>query len=411
MTQQIEQKIQAAYNQLPYPGIDDKGIDPTAEWFWINIDWIDALRPAASDNALTFKHILVAGCGTGNEAFQMKNRFPDAKITAVDYSEESIGIAQNYQNEHPNYADINFEVGDLTADKGKWVKTDHYDFITCHGVISYIPNAQNVFDLFAKCLSEEGICYIGANGSTHFAVGIRKSFDHLGYANNAFEDTLETRKLIELFDRLHLKQSNLSNYTPAYLDSDVLNKFNQNLTLFEWSELAEKSGLHLLSSVERLSGLLKTLSPDIFSLVFPKSWKELSELIEINNAAQFHRLIFGKTPPPRLPWSDFEALLDCRIRTTRLYSIQNPNSDIYGEWIVYAHITHGYEISFYWHIDDVSEKLFNQREGSLSIRDALGDSINAYKDNPHQLLIKLFTFYQIGIIKILPNTSGKSSQQ
>lgn len=410
MSEKIEREIKDAYNRLPYPGIDDHSIDPTASWSWVNIDWMGALMPVALNTSPSFKRILIAGCGTGNEAFQMKNSFPNAEITAVDYSKESISIAQKYQNENPGYADINFEVDDLTVGTGGWMKADYYDFISCHGVISYIPNAQDVFNQLANCLAKDGICYIGVNGAAHFGVKLRESLQHLGYKVSNLKNTLEARRVIELLDRLSPQQIHASLHTPTYIDSDLLNTFSQNLTFSEWTQIAENSGMHLLGSAELIPNLSKTLSPNVFPLLFPRSRKELCELVAINNVASFHKLVFGKEPIPSIPWSNTEALLDCDFQTTSLYSIQRPASEIYGELILNSNITHGYDVSLRWPIDDIYLKLTNQKIGTQTIREALKEHIEAYKDDQQTLLVKLFMLYQLGIIKILLNVPNRNTK-
>ena len=339
----------------------------------------------------------------------MRNHFPNAKVTAIDYSEESIRIAKEYQNANPEYANIRFEVGDLTVETSKWVNSEGYDFISCHGVMTYIPDAQRVFDLFAKCLSKEGILYIGVNGVTHFGVKIRKSFEYCGHNSNKFDNTLETRRLVELFDRLLPDQTHVATGAPSYIDSDVLNTFSLNLTLPEWAAYAERSGLHFISSAELIPGLSKTLSPNIFPLLFPKSRKELCELIEINNNATFHRLVFCKSAPLPIPWYDLDALLDCEFQTTWLYSIQKQFSDIYGELFLTASIANESDTNFRWSINDLTLKLLQQKQGSCKLKIALRENMNAFKDNSKTLLIKLFMFYQLGIIKIFPDSSEQDS--
>lgn len=216
MTQPIEQRVKADYERLPYPGIDASEVSPTMNWTWVNMGWVCSLVPVVFNEELPFKRILIAGCGTGNEAFRMHNRYPGAEITAVDYSEASIQIAQKYQSEHPHHAGIQFEVGDLTDGNDDWAKADHYDFISCHGTLSYIPDVSGVFDLFKRCLSETGILYLGVNGAKHFGINVRSSFEYLGHNVDELEDTLETRRLIELIDRLCPQQSHLANRSSAY---------------------------------------------------------------------------------------------------------------------------------------------------------------------------------------------------
>ena len=400
--QEIEQRIKKAYDALPYPGIGVT-VDPQINWSWVNMPWIRSLLPFALDGEFSFKRILIAGCGTGNEAFQMRNLFPHAEITAVDYSEASILVARKYQNDHPKYKEIHFEVDDLTIGEGHWAKADYYDFISCHGTMTYIPNTQKAFDSIAKCLAPEGFFYMGANGSKHISIPMRKSFEYLGYDSSGFSDSVEMRRLIELFDRLNPSQSHLSAYTAAYLDSDLLNTFSLNLTLAEWVEYAKNANLHFVSSAEFIPNLAKTLSPNIFPLLFPQSRQALCQLVAIHAETSFHKLIFSKQAPPEIPWDNLDALLDCEFQTTDLYLIQNPISDIYGELILNATIAQGLMVGLRWPMLDVSFRLFGQRNGKGRLRDAVGDYLEPSIRDEYSLIIRLFMFYQLGIIKIFPN--------
>ena len=408
-SQEIEQQVKAGYDQFPYPGIDTGDTYSDMNSMQVNIDWIGALMSVVFEKDPPFKHILVAGCGTGNEAFRMCNYFPEAEVTAVDFSEESIRVAKEFQSAHPEYANVRFEVGNLTVETDEWAKADHYDFISCHGVVTYIPNTQDVFDIFAKCLSKNGILYLGVNGAAHIGVKIRKSFEYFGSSPVQFDDTIENRRLLELFDRLSHEQTHVTITSASYIDADILNSFSLDLTLSEWTQYTKKAGLHLLSGAELIPGLAKTLSPSIFPLLFPKSRKELCELIEINNTETFHRLIFSKSAPPRIPWDDPDALFNCEFQTTQLYTLQNPISDINGELFLSASTFSNGDTNFRWSFDDITQKLLQQYEGSLRIKDALKEHIEVHKNNLHPLLIKLFMFYQLGMIKILPASTEQSS--
>ena len=41
------------------------------------------------------------------------------------------------------------------------------DFITCHGVLSYVARPDRILEQFARCLSEDGAPYLGVNSETH----------------------------------------------------------------------------------------------------------------------------------------------------------------------------------------------------------------------------------------------------
>src|SRR4051812_23458035 len=83
------------YEKNPYPATDQTVLT-SRHWNLAPMEWIQALwRP--NDRALKLRRILVAGCGTGREAFALQRRFPAAKIVAVDFSPRSIGIARAFQ--------------------------------------------------------------------------------------------------------------------------------------------------------------------------------------------------------------------------------------------------------------------------------------------------------------------------
>lgn len=117
--QSTERRIKDVYDEPPYPvSKDTKSVD--RDWPSVDIHWIESLDAEATEIETCFKRILVVGCGTGEEAFQMRNRVPDAEIVAVDYSESAIKQAQASQQHNPIYKSIRFEIGDLTQLRESW---------------------------------------------------------------------------------------------------------------------------------------------------------------------------------------------------------------------------------------------------------------------------------------------------
>ena len=57
---------------------------------WLNALW----RPESARFAP--RRVLVAGCGTGREAFAIQHRAPEAEVVAVDLSPRAIAIAKDY---------------------------------------------------------------------------------------------------------------------------------------------------------------------------------------------------------------------------------------------------------------------------------------------------------------------------
>src|SRR5690348_4253263 len=83
---QISQ-IGRVYEKYPYPAADETALS-LRRWNLAPIEWINALwKPEEKKPAP--KRILVAGCGTGREAFMLRRRFRKTRIVAVDFSPRS----------------------------------------------------------------------------------------------------------------------------------------------------------------------------------------------------------------------------------------------------------------------------------------------------------------------------------
>ena len=103
--------VRKVYEKYPYPAADATLLTDR-RWVLAPMDWIGALwKPA--DKMLTPKKILVAGCGTGREAFALQRHFLRAKIVAVDFSPRSIAIARRVQKSAGAMRNIRFVVADL----------------------------------------------------------------------------------------------------------------------------------------------------------------------------------------------------------------------------------------------------------------------------------------------------------
>jgi SAM-dependent methyltransferase len=134
----VSRKIRQAYEGLPYPAVDkEKALCP--KWRRVLIDWIYVLwQPARR----TPDRVLVAGCGTGAEAFSLQQRFPGARIVGVDYSDRSLAIARKLQRNLPRSRQIQFVCADFAAKNFKETVGGEFDLISCHGVLTYVPEAS-----------------------------------------------------------------------------------------------------------------------------------------------------------------------------------------------------------------------------------------------------------------------------
>ncbi|MEP6603956.1 MAG: class I SAM-dependent methyltransferase [Spartobacteria bacterium] len=299
----VAEQIRSIYERCPYPTVKSRAplrlhwrLPP---WEWITTVW-------ESSRAYPVK-ILVAGCGTGNEAFAFAGKFPAAQIVAIDYSPRSIAVAKKLQRRSTRFARIRFRVGDLADRSFARRFEERFDFISCHGVLSYIPQTSRVFASLAKCLAVDGALYVGVNGSAHFSERWRKALTQFDTATPAHLD-----RIVALMDALSGEAIGaVVEKEPAYLAGDLFAPLIRNLPLTEWIRRARGVRLNFRSSYASVAALRSVFNESREHLLFPRSRAEVARLTETLRPAAFHQLIFTKKSAPAIPWHG-HALLDWR---------------------------------------------------------------------------------------------------
>lgn len=99
--------------------------------------------------------ILDLGCGTGNITQKVKEKFPNAKVTCLDLSENMIDIAKEKLNK---YEDIEYIVGDFT----QTIFSEKYDAIISSLALHHIPNDEEkeaMYKAIYDSLDNKGVFY------------------------------------------------------------------------------------------------------------------------------------------------------------------------------------------------------------------------------------------------------------
>jgi SAM-dependent methyltransferase len=226
--------------------------------------------------------ILLAGCGSGEEAIAMSKLFPDALIVGVDFSENSIQRAKNRADER-GLENLSFYRADLTQ-QIDFQGFEPFDFILCHGVADYVSDPDELFKTFKLCLSENGVLCMTVNSPNHPAGRIRTAFRELGINPAEFTDSADQRRLLQLLDKLIANDSGLvgiGNSPKAYLDVDIFAPIAHHDNLKTWSKRAVNAGLFFAGSMDAVLGLTKvtdTELPMLFALGKVKLSFWMSEL-------------------------------------------------------------------------------------------------------------------------------------
>jgi SAM-dependent methyltransferase len=285
------ERIKKGYERFPYPGNDlaalsaGKGSLPA-------LPWMQGIgRPAC----VKPQRVLVAGCGTGVEAFLMRSWLPHAEIVAMDFSPRSIAVARQLEKKAKVGRSITFAVGDLTdARLAEKIGRD-FDLITCHGVLSYIPQPGRALKVLATCLSANGALYLGVNGASHPTTALRPWLKSFGVVVDELRDERRVRELLQLWDALHDDElGELATMPSSYLASDVCGSHFNNWSLARWRREARRTGWEVAGTAVLAPALRLTMEGDHHRALFPLSVGELAERLDDVRPAGFHRVMLRR---------------------------------------------------------------------------------------------------------------------
>ncbi len=96
--------------------------------------------------------ILDIGCGPGNSTYELKKRWPDAKICGIDNSEDMIYTAKS------TYKDIDFAI--VNASNQLHTVNEQYDIVFSNACIQWLPNHHKLLREMMELLNNDGILAI-----------------------------------------------------------------------------------------------------------------------------------------------------------------------------------------------------------------------------------------------------------
>lgn len=394
-------QVRRVYEKHPYPDVDDRAL-PDTGWRLPPMEWIDALwKPGFEGSAP--KRILIAGCGTGREAFQMRRRFPEATIIAIDFSPRSIAIARRLQRRARDMRRIRFIVGDLASRSFSRTVGCAFDFVSCHGVLSYIRGPGPVLANLARCLAPEGALYLGVNGTQHASVAGREFLPAFGFDMAELRDGPRLRALLKLLDSIlgHVGPARLAKKNAGHLAGDLFGPVLHNLSLSHWVRIARRAGLHLQGSFSSQWMLARAMENDFPRLLIPLSRAELCQRLEVISPAPFHRLLFTRRAAANPPWEDHDLLLTYRPARTSLYNFRPPKRS--RPWHELRNVTIRSPLTntaLDWQMPEWELEILRQSDGQTTLGAVLEGIPAAVRTNLLQQ--QLYALHQLLVINLLP---------
>jgi SAM-dependent methyltransferase len=178
----IESKREFSYNTLPYGSrvFPHSGPDRLA-----TVATLFGLDPARPDDC----RALELGCGDGSNLIAMAYALPKSSFVGIDLSTVHIDQARGTAASL-NLQNIEFIQADAASLSSNEI--GHFDFISAHGLISWIPEVvrEAVLSICADCLKENGVGYLSYN--TYPGSYLRRiAWDMMRFHASKAEDPLD----------------------------------------------------------------------------------------------------------------------------------------------------------------------------------------------------------------------------
>lgn len=136
----VSMKVKAQYEQNPYPR-------------WVRTQTLFALEQLPVPNP----RILVAGCGTGQNAISTARRFAGCTVLAIDLSLSSLAYARRKSAEL-GLTHVEYRQGDILA---LGTLDERFDLIECSGVLHHMEDPFEGWRVLASLLKPDGRMRIG----------------------------------------------------------------------------------------------------------------------------------------------------------------------------------------------------------------------------------------------------------
>ncbi len=122
------------------------------------------------------EEIVELGCGGGRNAGELLKKYPSAHVTAIDYSDVSVGIATEYNSEAIKNGRCTVQQGDVSA---LALPKEKFDLATAFETIYFWPGLEKCFGQVAKVLKPGGVFMIvnESDGTDNTSLKFEKIID------------------------------------------------------------------------------------------------------------------------------------------------------------------------------------------------------------------------------------------
>lgn len=203
--------------------------------------------------------VLEIGCATGHAIIPMATEYPQAQFVGVDPSNAQIQEGASCSSKL-GLSNIDFRCGTVSDVIGK---TEKFDYILCHGVISWVSNEDRakILNTIQQSLSSNGVSLISYNvapGST-LRQSLWKSLKEITHSASSLSEARSLLKdyiaIIEFdYERpyqilLYQEIERILSESDSYLVHEVFASQNYAFSYREFSNMVSEYGLTQIGDV------------------------------------------------------------------------------------------------------------------------------------------------------------------
>ena len=343
-------------------------------------------------------------------------------MVAFDFSARAIEIARShaahFSGNCPEFvqADICDPQLQKIAGQGQG-----FNFISCQGVASYVPDLPAALKQIRDCLSPKGFLYLGVNGSGHHSRRLRPLLSQIGVDPQSLETAgaeEKARAVLRMYEILtRRREGELSDESTAYIANDVFGPINRCLPLADWLEACRATGLHYRGSLGTARFMAETFRLELISPLLGLSKEGVAGFLDGLLSDVFHSLILtrGADPVP-----DFSALQSGDPVKSEAFMQWRPLVDLWSRQELGGVAPHDRILTMTLSIPGVHRRtsfdcpfgvveLLHHADGKASLRSLWRTLPRLNKLRPVDVAPYLFGLYHSSMLSFLPASSGSDS--
>jgi len=222
--------------------------------------------------------ILSAGCGT-NQAAYIAYRYPEAQVTGIDLSVQSLEHQQRLKAKHRL---SNLRLRQLNIEDAQQLG-EEYDLVLCTGVLHHMPDPSKGLASLARILAPEGVAALMVYSYTlrSGVYMLQRAFREIGLEQNE-QDIALVKSVLSTLDASHpvhqyIRRANDLHYDAGIVDT-FLHRQDRAYAAGEIFDFTRSAGLEFLSWVD----------PSIYSLdlAVPDGHPLKSRLLDLSPQAE-----------------------------------------------------------------------------------------------------------------------------